>query len=162
LTGQCVIYGRSDSTLNRGGVRMGSSEFYSVVELLPEVEGSLVIDTTELGKHGRLSQGNLILFVVLREKRPLDEELTRKIFAKIRSDLSPRHVPDAIFAVPEIPLTLNGKKLEVPVKRIFQGMSVANAVSREAMSNPDSLKTFVKLAEEFHHRGAEDAKQIKA
>ena len=158
LTGQCVIYGRSDSTLNRGGVRMGSSEFYSVVELLPEVEGSLVIDTTELGKHGRFTQGHLLLFVVLREKRSLDEELTGRIFAKIRSDLSPRHIPDAVFAVPEIPLTLNGKKLELPVKRIFQGMSVASAVSREAMSNPDSLKAFLKLAKEFHHRGTEDAK----
>jgi acetoacetyl-CoA synthetase len=151
LTGQCVIYGRSDSTLNRDGVRMGSSEFYSVVELLPEIETSLVIDTTELGKHGRPTRGDLLLFVVLREKRLLDEELTERILAKIRSDLSPRHVPDAIFAVPEIPLTLNGKKLEVPVKRIFQGVSEANVVSREAMSNPESLKTFVKLAEEFHH-----------
>ena len=138
---------------------MGSSEFYSVVELLPEVEGSLVIDTTELGKHGRFTQGHLLLFVVLREKRSLDEELTGRIFAKIRSDLSPRHIPDAVFAVPEIPLTLNGKKLEVPVKRIFQGMSAAETVSPESMSNPDSLKTFIKLAEEFHHRGAEDARQ---
>jgi acetoacetyl-CoA synthetase len=148
-TGQCVIYGRSDSTLNRGGVRMGSSEFYSLVELLPEVEGSLVIDTTELEKNGRVTQGQLLLFVVLREQRVLDEELIGRISAKIRAELSPRHVPDAIFAVPEIPQTLNGKKLEVPVKRIFQGMPVTKAVSREAMSNPGSLKVFAELAKNF-------------
>ena len=131
---------------------MGSSEFYSVVELLPEVEGSLVIDTTELAKNGQVTQGELLLFVVLRGKRSLDEELTATIVAKIRAELSPRHVPDAIFAVPEIPQTLNGKKLEVPVKRIFQGVPLAKAVSREAMSNPDSLKAFVELARGFHHR----------
>jgi acetoacetyl-CoA synthetase len=154
-TGQCVIYGRSDSTLNRGGVRMGSSEFYSVVELVPEVEGSLVIDTTELAKDGQVTRGELLLFVVLRGKRALDEELTANIVAKIRAELSPRHVPDAIFAVPEIPQTLNGKKLEVPVKRIFQGVPLAKAVSREVMSNPDSLNTFVELAKGFHQRERE-------
>jgi acetoacetyl-CoA synthetase len=152
-TGQCVIYGRSDSTLNRGGVRMGSSEFYSVVELLPEVEGSLVIDTTELKKSGRIIKGQLLLFVVLREQRLLDEELVKRISSKIRSELSPRHVPDAIFAVPEIPQTLNGKKLEVPLKRIFQGMPAAKAASREAMSNPDSLNVFVELAKKFREDG---------
>jgi acetoacetyl-CoA synthetase len=157
-TGQCVIYGRSDATLNRGGVRMGSNEFYRVVELLPEVEGSLVVDTTELGKDGRANKGQLLLFVVLRGQRLLDEELTERISAKIRSDLSPRHVPDAIFAVPEIPQTLNGKKLEVPVKRIIQGIPIAKAVSREAMSNPDSLKVFAELAEGFYHRDTESTK----
>ena len=150
-TGQCVIYGRSDSTLNRGGVRMGSSEFYNVVELLPEVVGSLVIDTTELGRNGRLIEGQLLLFVVLGDQQVLDEELVGRISAKIRSELSPRYVPDVIYAVPEIPMTLNGKKLEVPVKRIFQGTPAAKAVSREAMSNPDSLQAFVRLAEAFRH-----------
>jgi len=153
-TGQCVIYGRSDSTLNRGGVRIGTSEFYSVVELLPEVEGSLVIDTTELERNGRFIQGQLLLFVVLGQQRLLDEDLVGRISAKLRSELSPRYVPDAIFAVPEIPMTLNGKKLEIPVKRIFQGTPAANAVSREAMGNPDSLQVFVRLAEEFRRRGA--------
>jgi acetoacetyl-CoA synthetase len=152
-TGQCVIYGRSDSTLNRGGVRMGSSEFYNVVELLPEVEASLVIDTTELRRDG-LTQGQLLLFVVLGEQQSFNEELVGRISAKIRSELSPRYVPDAIFAVPEIPLTLNGKKLEIPVKRIFQGTPAAKAVSREAMSNPDSLQGFVRLAEAFRYRDA--------
>jgi acetoacetyl-CoA synthetase len=95
------------------------------------------------------------LFVVLRGKRALDEELTANIVAKIRAELSPRHVPDAIFAVPEIPQTLNGKKLEVPVKRIFQGVPLAKAVSREVMSNPDSLNTFVELAKGFQQRERE-------
>ena len=152
-SGQCVIYGRSDSTLNRDGVRMGSSEFYSVVETLPEIEGSLVIDTTELVKSEHQNQGRLILFLVLRDRGQLDDELASRVSAKIRSELSPRHVPDAIFAVPEIPMTLNGKKLEVPVKRIFQGVPITSAVSREAMSNPDSLTAFVKLAEEFQGSG---------
>ncbi|HEX7193805.1 MAG TPA: acetoacetate--CoA ligase [Chthoniobacterales bacterium] len=155
-TGQCVIYGRSDSTLNRGGVRMGSSEFYNVVELLPEVEASLVIDTTELRRDGHSTQGQLLLFVVLSDQQLFNEELVGRISAKIRSELSPRYVPDAIFAVPEIPLTLNGKKLEIPVKRIFQGTPAAKAVSREAMSNPDSLQAFVRLAEAFSHRDAND------
>jgi acetoacetyl-CoA synthetase len=94
----------------------------------------------------------LLLFVVLRGKRLLDEELTERIAAKIRAALSPRHVPDAVFAVPEIPQTLNGKKLEVPVKRIFQGVPLSKAVSREAMSNPNSLKAFVELAKGLHQR----------
>ena len=132
---------------------MGSSEFYNVVELLPEVEASLVIDTTELRRDG-LTQGQLLLFVVLGEQQSFNEELVGRISAKIRSELSPRYVPDAIFAVPEIPLTLNGKKLEIPVKRIFQGTPAAKAVSREAMSNPDSLQAFVRLAEAFRYRDA--------
>ena len=128
---------------------MGSSEFYRVVESIPEIDGSLVIDTTELERSGRSAKGSLLLFVVVRGGRSLDDELVGRISAAIKTDLSPRHVPDAVFAVPEIPLTLNGKKLEVPVKRIFQGATVAKAVSRESMSNPDSLQVFVKLAEQF-------------
>jgi acetoacetyl-CoA synthetase len=146
-TGQCVIYGRSDSTLNRGGVRMGTSEFYRVVESAPEVLGSLVIDTCGLDQSGKETSGRLLLFVVLREAAVLDEGLTNRIREQIKTQLSPRYVPDAIFAVPEIPQTLNGKKLEVPVKRIFQGVDVSRSVSREAMSNPDSLKPFLEVAE---------------
>jgi acetoacetyl-CoA synthetase len=148
-TGQCVIYGRSDSTLNRDGVRMGSSEFYRVVESLPEIDGSLVIDTTELEKDGTPARGSLLLFVVIRKGWALDEKLSERISEKIKAELSPRYVPDAIFSVPEIPVTLNGKKLEVPVKRIFQGRSVVTAASRESMSNPDSLQPFVRLAGQF-------------
>lgn len=146
-SGQCVIYGRSDSTLNRGGVRMGSSEYYRVVDSAPEILESLVIDTTGLDQSGKETPGRLFLFLVLREAFTLDEALTNRIQERIKTELSPRYVPDAIFAVPEIPQTLNGKKLEVPVKRIFQGFALSKSVCPEAMSNPDSLRPFLELAE---------------
>jgi acetoacetyl-CoA synthetase len=152
-SGQCVIYGRSDSTLNRGGVRMGTSEFYQVVESLPEILGSLVIDTTGLDPSGKAAPGKLLLFVVLREAVVLDDLLTDRVRERIRTALSPRYLPDGIFSVPEIPQTLNGKKLEVPVKRIFQGVALSTSVSREAMSNPDSLKPFLELADRFRLGG---------
>jgi acetoacetyl-CoA synthetase len=146
-SGQCVIYGRSDSTLNRGGVRMGTSEFYQVVESLPEILGSLVIDTTGLDHGGQEVPGRLLLFVVLRAEVEFDDVLADQIRERIKTGLSPRYLPDGIFSVPEIPQTLNGKRLEVPVKRIFQGVELSRLVSREAMSNPDSLKPFLELAE---------------
>jgi acetoacetyl-CoA synthetase len=152
-SGQCVIYGRSDSTLNRGGVRMGTSEFYQVIESLPEIHGSLVIDTTGLGRTGTETPGKLLLFVVLREATVFDEALTNRIRERIKTGLSPRYLPDGIFHVPEIPQTLNGKKLEVPVKRIFQGMELSKSLNREAMSNPDSLKPFLELAERYRLGG---------
>jgi acetoacetyl-CoA synthetase len=147
--GQCIIYGRSDSTLNRGGVRMGTSEFYRVVEAVPEVVESLVIDTTGY----RLGESNcgdkVLLFVVLRESHQLSDSLREKINDRIRQELSPRYVPDEIFPVTEIPHTLNGKKLEVPVKRLFQGLSLDCAVSREAVSNFSALRPFVEIAQSF-------------
>ena len=152
-SGQCVIYGRSDSTLNRGGVRMGTSEFYQVVESLPEILGSLVIDTTGLGHGGQETPGRLLLFVVLRAAVGFDDFLADRIRERIRTGLSPRYLPDGIFSVPEIPQTLNGKKLEVPVKRIFQGIELSRSVSREAMSNPDSLKPFLELAKRLGTSG---------
>jgi acetoacetyl-CoA synthetase len=152
-SGQCVIYGRSDSTLNRGGVRMGTSEFYQVVESLPEILGSLVIDTTGLDPSGKEAPGKLLLFVVLREAVVLDNLLTDRVRERIRTALSPRYLPDGIFSVPEIPQTLNGKKLEVPVKRIFQGVALSISVSREAISNPDSLVPFLELADRFRLGG---------
>ena len=139
--GSCVIYGRSDSTLNRAGVRMGSSEFYRVVEELPEVLDSLVVDTGQLG-----SEGRLLLFVVLRSEVSLDEQLQARIREKIRQELSPRYVPDEIYAVSEIPCTLNGKKLEVPVKRILSGTPPEKAVTPDAISNPRSINFFIDLA----------------
>lgn len=145
--GQCTIYGRSDSTLNRGGVRMGTSEFYRIVESLPEIIGSLVIDTTGLGPDGRETPGKLLLFVALRASATFDDALANQIRERLKIELSPRYLPDAIYAVPEIPQTLNGKKLEVPVKRIFQGYELSKSVSREAMSNPDSLNPFLEVAE---------------
>lgn len=146
--GSCVISGRSDATLNRGGVRMGSSEFYRVVEELPEVLESLVVDTGELTREGRL-----LLFVVIRPGAELNDLLRARIKQKLRDELSPRHVPDAIYAIGEVPRTLNGKKLEVPVKRILGGASVERTVSSDAMSNPQSLEPFVELARTLARQG---------
>jgi acetoacetyl-CoA synthetase len=147
--GQCIIYGRSDSTLNRGGVRMGTSEFYRVVEAVPEVVESLVIDTTGY-RSGESSCGDkMLLFVVLRESHQLSDSIRQKINDRIRQELSPRYVPDEIFSVTEIPHTLNGKKLEVPVKRLFQGLTLDRAVSREAVSNFNSIQPFVEIAQSF-------------
>ena len=135
--GGCVIYGRSDATLNRGGVRMGTSEFYRVVERLPEVADSLVIDTGQLGKEGRL-----ILYVAPAEGHSVTEALTGKIRSLLRAELSPRHVPDEIVEVPGIPRTLSGKKLEVPVRKILLGTPVAAAADPDALANPEVLAFF--------------------
>lgn len=139
--GHCVIHGRSDSTLNRGGVRMGSAEFYSAVEDIPGIVEALVIDLSGLNREDRL-----VLFVALRPGLTLDDELRDQINARLRSQVSPRHVPDAIYHVPEIPHTLNGKKLEVPIKRILMGAPPEKVIHREAMSNPESLPFFIELA----------------
>ena len=139
--GGCVIYGRSDSTLNRGGVRIGTSELYRVVEDVDGVVDSLVVDTGRLGDEGRCW-----LFVVLADGAVLDEPLRTTIRARLRSELSPRHVPDEIVAVAEVPRTLTGKKLEVPVKRILCGQPWETTVSRDAMANPDALEPFLDLA----------------
>jgi acetoacetyl-CoA synthetase len=136
--GGCVIYGRSDATLNRGGVRMGTSEFYRIVEALPQVADSLVIDTGRLGAEGRL-----ILYVVPAPGHRLDDELIGQIRSGLRAGLSPRHVPDEILQVPGIPRTLSGKKLEVPVRKILQGTPVADAADPDALANPEVLAAFV-------------------
>jgi acetoacetyl-CoA synthetase len=135
--GGCIIYGRSDATLNRGGVRMGTSEFYRVVEGLPEVADSLVVDTGKLGQEGRL-----ILYVVPAAGQAVDAALTTKIRALLRAELSPRHVPDEIIEVPGIPRTLSGKKLEVPVRKILLGTPVADAADPDALANPEVLSYF--------------------
>jgi acetoacetyl-CoA synthetase len=147
-SGGCVIYGRSDSTLNRGGVRMGTSEFYRVVEQLPEIADSLVVDTGSL-EHG----DKLWLFVVLAPGVTLDENLEKKLRAAIRGELSPRHVPDEIRAIAAVPRTLNGKKLEVPIKKILQGTPPEKAASRDTLQNPSSLDAFASLASVAVERG---------
>jgi acetoacetyl-CoA synthetase len=135
--GGCVIFGRSDATLNRGGVRMGTSEFYRVVEGLPEIADSLVVDTGQLGADGRL-----ILYVVLTPGCELDNGLTTRLKAALRAELSPRHVPDEIHQVPGVPRTLSGKKLEVPVRKILLGTPVAEAADPDALANPEVLALF--------------------
>jgi acetoacetyl-CoA synthetase len=133
--GSCVIYGRSDSTLNRGGIRMGTSEFYRIVEELPEVLDSLVVDTGHSGENERL-----FLFVVLQDGLELDPALLDRINEVISQELSPRHLPDEILQVTEVPRTLSGKKLEVPIKRILSGIPVEEAVSKGAVANPETLR----------------------
>jgi acetoacetyl-CoA synthetase len=139
--GSCEITGRSDATLNRGGVRLGTSEFYSVVEAVEGVADSLVIHLEDGSGSGRL-----LLFVALREGADLDDELRDRIFSDLRSHLSPRHVPDEIHQVPDVPHTLSNKKLEVPVKKILMGASADDAVSKGALANPDSLDAFERLS----------------
>jgi len=142
--GSCVITGRSDATLNRGGVRLGTGEVYSVVEGLDEVLESLVvhIEDPEGGP------GELILFVALAEGAELDDELRGRIASELRGTLSPRHVPDTVAAVPAIPKTLTMKKLELPVKRILLGDPPEKVASRDALANPSSLDAFVEFASE--------------
>jgi acetoacetyl-CoA synthetase len=135
--GSCVISGRSDATLNRGGVRIGTAEFYAVVEGLPEVADALVV---------HLEEGDrLLLFVALHDGGELDRRLRERIRAELRAQLSPRHVPDRISAVPAVPRTLSGKKLEVPVKRILLGADPDAVASRGSLANPESLDAFVAL-----------------
>lgn len=139
--GSCIIYGRSDSTLNRGGVRMGTSEFYRVVEAFDEVLDSLVIDTSGAARF----DGELLCFVVLAPGVSLSA-VEPRLRAALRAELSPRHVPDRFFAVDDVPHTLNGKKCEVPVKKILTGLDPGRAVSADALRNPSALQPFVQLA----------------
>lgn len=140
--GGAIIYGRSDSTINRKGVRMGSSEIYRVVEALPQVRDSLVVGV-ELAE----GQGYYMpLYVVLSEGAVLDEELKANINQRLRASVSPNHVPDEIIEVPYIPYTLTGKKLEVPIKKLLLGMSVEHVISRDAMQNPEALQLYLDFA----------------
>jgi acetoacetyl-CoA synthetase len=139
--GTAVIYGRSDSTINRQGVRMGTSEIYRAVQAVPEVLDALVVDIPRPG-----TEGWMPLFVVLQEDVDLDEQLAEAIKRRIREQCSPRHVPNAVFQVREVPRTLSGKVLEVPVKRILTGTPPEQAASRDSLANPDSLDYFVHLA----------------
>jgi acetoacetyl-CoA synthetase len=139
--GECTITGRSDATINRNGVRMGTSEIYSAVERLPEILDSLVIE---------LEQGNgdsrLVMFIVLREGAALDDGLRASIASSIRASLSPRFIPDDLFAAPGIPRTLSGKKQELPIKRLFQGRPIEKIINREAMANPEVLDWYQSAA----------------
>ena len=141
--GTAVIYGRSDSTINRGGVRMGTSEIYRAVLALDDVVDALVVDVPREGEDNWMP-----LFVVLQEGRDLDEDLVAAIRRRIREDCSPRHVPSEVRAIEEVPRTLSGKVLEVPVKRILMGQPAEKAASRDSLANPAALDYFVSLAAE--------------
>jgi acetoacetyl-CoA synthetase len=142
--GSCVLSGRSDATLNRGGVRLGSGEVYAVVEGLPEVADSLILHLEDDAG----GMGELLLFVLPALGVDLNEELRARICATLRRELSPRHVPDQIIAVPAIPRTLTGKKLETPIKRILRGESPEAVSSRDALVDPSALDVFIQMAVE--------------
>ena len=136
--GTAIIYGRSDSTINRGGIRMGTAEIYRAVLSLDEIVDALVVDLPNPEGDGWMP-----LFVVLREGAVLDDELTKEIARRVREQCSPRHVPDQVFEIEEVPRTLSGKVLEVPVKRILMGTPVQKAASRDSLANPAALDYFV-------------------
>ncbi len=142
--GSAIIYGRSDATLNKGGVRMGTAEVYNVVERIPEVLDSLIIDLEQMGKPSFMP-----LFVVLRQGENLTPDLEQRIKTAIRSELSPRLIPDAILVVSEIPRTLSGKKLELPIRKILLGADANKVLNADALSNPSSLEFFVRFAKDL-------------
>jgi acetoacetyl-CoA synthetase len=146
--GTAVIYGRSDSTINRGGVRMGTSEILRAVLALDEVVDALVVDVPQAGMESWMA-----LFVVLRDDAELDEELRGAIARRVREDCSPRHVPDDVFRVDDVPRTLSGKLLEVPVKRILAGVAPERAASRDSLANPSALDWFAAFARERAEAG---------
>ncbi len=140
-SGSCIIYGRSDATINRHGLRMGTSELYSAIEALPEVLDSMVVDLEYLGRESYMP-----LFVVLRPGQVLDEAMKAKLNQAVKTALSPRFVPNDIFAVPEIPRTLSGKKQELPIKKLLLGQPLEKVVNKDAMANPGSLDWYVAFA----------------
>jgi len=144
----CVIFGRSDATINRYGLRMGTSELYSAVEALPEVMDSMVVDLEYLGKESYMP-----LFVVLRSGTTLDDALKAKLNNAIKVALSPRFIPNEIFQVAEIPRTLSGKKQELPIKKLMLGQPLEKVVNKDAMANPGCLDWYVALAKQHLAKG---------
>jgi acetoacetyl-CoA synthetase len=139
--GTAIIYGRSDSTINRGGIRMGTAEIYGSVLSIDEIVDALVVDVPREG-----TEGWMPLFVVLRDGASLTDDLVAQIKKRIREDCSPRHVPNEVRQIEEVPRTLSGKALEVPVKRILMGEPADKAASRDSLQNPGALDYFVDLA----------------
>ena len=139
--GSCVIYGRADATITRMGVRIGTSEIYRAVESIPEVADSMAVDVGGAGGEGRV-----VLFVATAEGRELDAGLEERIRSKIRADLSPRYVPDVVIRAPKIPKTLNGKKMEVPIKRVLMGMDPSKALNLGSIADEGAIDFFVELA----------------
>ena len=138
----CVIFGRSDATINRHGLRMGTSELYSAIEALPEVLDSMVVDLEYLGRESYMP-----LFVVLRPGLSLNDDVKSKLNNAIKTALSPRFVPNEIFQVAEIPRTLSGKKQELPIKKLMLGQALEKVVNKDAMANPACLDWYVELAQ---------------
>ena len=139
--GTAIISGRSDATINRGGIRMGTAEIYQAVLSVDEIVDALVVDLSLPG-----TDGYMPLFVVLRDDATLDDDVASRIRSRIRENCSPRHVPDVIEQIPEVPRTLSGKILEIPVKRILLGADPATTVSKDALATPSALDTFERMA----------------
>ena len=142
--GSCVILGRSDATIKRMGVRIGTSEIYRVVESMQEVAECIAI-----GLEGPGEAQEMVLFVVPAQGKAVDEELKAKIRERVKLDLSPRHVPDGVVGVPSIPHTLSGKKLEIPVKKVFMGVDPEKAVNLGSLANPEAMQHFAELARAY-------------
>lgn len=142
--GTCVIYGRSDATINRGGIRIGTSEIYRAVDKIPEIEDSLIVDIPSPS-----GDSHTPLFIVLKEGYELTDELKTSIKKQIRDYCSPRHVPTGIYAAPDLPKTLNGKKLEVPVKKILMGQPAESVVNKGSLGNQQALDYFLEFAKEL-------------
>ena len=142
--GTAVIYGRSDSTINRGGIRMGTAEIYRALGEIDEILDAIVVDLPREGTDGWIA-----LFVVLREGAELSDDLRKRVAREIRGRCSPRHVPDELYVIAEVPRTLSGKVMEVPVKRILMGADPEKVVSKGSMANPATLDPFVTLAAEL-------------
>jgi acetoacetyl-CoA synthetase len=142
--GGCFVLGRSDATLNRDGVRIGTAEIYTVLASVPEVEDALIVNLDRPGGGFFMP-----LFVKLATGRVLDGRLREEIRSRLRKEYTPRHVPDAIVQVPDIPVTLTGKKMEVPVQRILLGAPPEAAANRDAMANPASLEAYVSFAKQW-------------
>jgi acetoacetyl-CoA synthetase len=155
--GGAVIYGRSDSTINRQGVRMGTSEIYRAAGAVEEVLDALVVDVPRGGIDAHPPELWMVLFVVLREGSILDEELTARIKQRIREDCSPRHVPNDVLQIEQVPRTLSGKVLEVPVKRILMGAAPSEAASADSLADPRSLDYFIELARTLRAQTADSA-----
>ena len=139
--GSCIIYGRSDATINRQGLRMGTSEIYNAIEALPEVQDSMVIDLEYLGRDSYMP-----LFVVLQDGMVLDAAIQGRIEQAIRTALSPRFIPDTIVQVTEVPRTLTGKKLELPIKKLLLGQPAQKVLNPQTMANPGCLPWYEAFA----------------
>jgi acetoacetyl-CoA synthetase len=142
--GGAIIYGRSDATINRHGIRMGTAELYRVVEEMPEILDSMVVDLEYLGRESYMP-----LFVMLRSGETLTEALKNRINSGIREQLSARHVPNEIIPVAEIPRTLTGKKMELPIKKLMLGQPLAKIANPDAMANPESLTFYAEFAQNY-------------
>ncbi|MDX1629775.1 MAG: acetoacetate--CoA ligase, partial [Fulvivirga sp.] len=139
-----VIYGRSDATLNRGGVRIGTSEVYRAVNKVQEIKDSMIISIEK-------NNGDFYmpLFVVLDKHEKLDDALIQKVKKTIREEYTPRHVPDEIIQVPEIPYTISGKKTETPVKKVLMGKDISNSMNKDALKNPSAMDFFIDFAKKI-------------